>query len=108
MDYNKGNSEVNMPRLDDMIPQTPLEGPPLPSGVKVKWTDDPERVFRAIENYAASIRRPLAQELYQRGTQRYGPQSLSPQRIAEMGSNWFESQRRSVEGYRNWLMGKLP
>ena len=97
-----------MANIDDMVPQSPLEGPPLPSGAKVKWTDDPEKVFRAIANYTVSIRNPLRQELYQRGTQRYGPQSLSPQRIAEMGSNWFESQQRAVERYSGWLLSKLP
>ena len=96
-----------MGNLDNVVPQSPLEGPPLPSGVGVKWTDDPERVFRAIENYTVSIGRPVKQELYQRGIQRYGP-PLEPQKIAKMGRNWIESQRRATEGYRNWLISKLP
>ena len=97
-----------MNNLDDMVPQTPLEGPPLPSGAKVKWTDDPEKVFRAIANYADSIRRPDRMHVYQRGLFHFGPESLSPQKIVKMGSAWVESQQRAIEGYRKWLISKLP
>ena len=97
-----------MVNFDNLIPQSPLEGPPLPSSARVKWTDNPEKVLKAIANYATSLERPIKQELYQRGLQHFGPQSLTPQRIAEMGTNWFESRQRAVSRYAYWLTSKLP
>ena len=99
----------NMEDMEDMVPQSPLEGPPLPSGVKAKWTDDPERVMRAIRNYARGIERPEVVERMERQIYslrfRKGISLGDPTREA---LNWVASQNRAIHGYTEWLRSKLP
>ena len=98
-----------MNELRDLIPQTPLEGPPLPSGIKVKWTDDPGKVARAIENYARAIQHPTVYPLMSRGITKYRwEKGFSPGDPIKDVQAWIASQQQAVRNYARFLEGKLP
>jgi len=92
----------------DIIPQSPLEGPPLPSGIKAKWTDDPEKVARAIRNYADHIMNPRAAEVMERGIQKYRyEKGFRPGQPIKDVRVWIASQRQAISNYTRFLESKL-
>jgi len=98
-----------MANFDDLVPRNPLEGPPLPSGAKVKWTDDPERVARAIRDYAASITCPSVYPLMSHGITRYRwERGFSPGDPIKDVQAWIVSQQQAISNYARYLESKLP
>ena len=95
--------------LSDLVPQSPLKGPPLPSGTKVKWTDDPERVRRAIENYARSIQHPSVYPVMSHGIVKYRwEKGFQPGDPIKDVKAWIASQQLAISNYARFLESKLP
>jgi len=98
-----------MVNLENLVPQSPLEGPPLPSGARVKWTDDPERVARAIRNYAAHITHPEVARVMEKGIQKYRyEKGFRPGQPVKDVKVWLVSQQRAISNYARYLESKLP
>jgi hypothetical protein len=79
--------------LEDLRPQFPWEGPPLPRGSRVGWPATPEDVERAVARYAERIDRAIL--AYQ-------------MRLDRMAETYRLSMERAVERYREALERMLP
>ena len=100
---------VHMPDINNIRPQTPLEGPPLPKGTNVKWYDDPEKVFKAVSNYATQMQNPTRYHTYELGLYHFGPPAVkySSSKRSQMVNNFIGSQQIAIDNYREWLTNKV-
>jgi len=79
--------------LEDLRPQFPWEGPPLPKATGTGWPATPEDVEKAVARYAERIDKAVYE--YQ-------------QRLDRMAETYRLSMQRAVEKYREALERMLP
>ncbi len=94
-----------MPSVEDIVPQLPWKGPPLPEVTKLKWPLTLEDVEKAVSRYAQSLEKALFyyEEAIRRG--RLGPRA--PRRPWLAVRNFRLGIEKSIGLYRYRLLKAL-
>ena len=94
-----------MPNVEDIVPQLPWEGPPLPEATKLKWPLTLKDVEKAVQKYAAQAPRA---EHYYREAAALGKMGIrTPRDIPLATARFREGMERKVEHYRLRLLRAL-
>ena len=91
-----------MPNIEDLVPQLPWEGPPIPEAARLKWPLTLEDLEKAVAGFERGI--PKAEYYYQEAIfmGKLGPKT--PRDIPRAIANYRVSMQRSVEQYRHRLL----